>query len=301
MIADEEKTTTIAVLALCKFGQVEPRLFEALLTKYGNLDRILHTDSGSLMSIPGMTPEIADSVSQAREHFEMAEEYLAGLTSRDIQVVSRFAPEYPQLLFELNDPPPLLYVRGRLPDQNHRIVTVAGSSQATEDGIRITVEVARKLAEADVQIVATLQSGAGASAHLGGRAGAGATFAVLDSGLDHIQPSENLPVAIDIAQEGGVFGEYPPDFEQTADHYIQTNRILAAVSQAVIITEVYQDSRVTLDLLDCCSQIGKLTFLMVDPEPGALVDEVSLDQTNRFGAIPMIGFDKIDEIVRSLV
>jgi len=158
---------------------------------------------------------------------------------------------------------------------------VAGSSRATDNGIRLAVELARRLTEAGVQVVATLQSGTGASVHLGGKAGKGATFAVLDSGLDHIQPSENLPGAIDIAQEGGVFGEYPPDVEHAADNYIQTNRLLAAISQAVIITEVYQDSQVTLDLLNCCSQIGKLVFLMVDPGPGALVDETSLDQANR--------------------
>jgi len=240
-------------------------------------------------------------VSQASQQLAISEKYLDDLSKRDIQVVTRFAEDYPPLLFELNDPPPLLYVRGQLPDQKRKIVTIAGSSSASEDGIRIAVELARRLTADDVQIVATLSAGGGASAHLGGQAGKGATFAVIDSGLDHIQPSENLPVAIDIAQTGGVFGEYPPDVEPADDNYEQANRILAAISQAVIVTEVYQNSKVTLDLLDCCSQIGKLTFLMVDPAPGALVDETSLDQANRCGAIPMIGFDKVAEIVRSLV
>jgi len=186
MATSADKTTTIATLALCKFAGVGPRLFEALLTRYGSVDRILNVDSGSLMSISGMVPETADQVSQACLQLDEAEKYLDGLTKRDIQVVTRFAPQYPQLLFELNNPPTILYVRGQLPDQGLKTVTVAGAANATDEGIRISVELARRLTKADVQVVATLRSGVGASTHLGGKKGNAPTFAVIDSGIDHI-------------------------------------------------------------------------------------------------------------------
>ena len=98
-----------------------------------------------------------------------------------------------------------------------------------------------------------------------------------------------------------MISEYPPDTIYTDNSYKSTNRLLAAISQAVIFTEFYEDSKRTLDLLTCCSQIGKMVFVMINPEYGALTDEKSLNRAISCGAIPMVGLDKVDDIVVSLV
>ncbi|MFQ5453986.1 MAG: DNA-processing protein DprA, partial [Candidatus Zixiibacteriota bacterium] len=136
---------------------------------------------------------------------------------------------------------------------------------------------------------------------IGTRAVNGKSFAILNSGFNNIYPEENKPLAIDIAKNGGLLSEYPPDKEYSPVRYKSSNRIIAGMAQAVIVTEFYNDSEVILDLLSCCSQIGKLTFIMIDPMHGALTDKDCFNKAVSFGAIPLVGLDKTDDIIQSLV
>ncbi len=288
-------------IALCQFAGVRPRLMEALITRYGSLDRILHADAGSLMAIAGMTADTANQVARAADYLKQAEAFQESLRAQDISIVSRFEPAFPQNLFELNDPPSLLYFRGHLPDPERKIVALSGGVNATNNGIELTVSVARKFSEAGVQIVSSLAKGIDAAAHLGCRAAGGTSFSVLDSGIDKIEPHEHTALAIDIIQQGGLLSEHTPGHMARANDYEASNRIIAALAQAVVVTEFYKDSDSTLDLLQCCSQIGKIAFVLIDPRHGALTDTGSLNKAIGWGAIPFVGLGKVDDIIATLV
>ncbi len=301
MTKQSNDDTIIRVLALCHFSGVQPRLFEVLVARYGNIERILKADAGSLMSIAGMTTDIANKVANSSLRVAEAKEYLAKLRQDDVKVVSRFDDAYPQRLFELNDPPALLYYRGLIPDNSDKIAALAGAEKASTEGIELTVETGRQFADAGVQVVSSLNPGIDSAAHVGAKAGAGKSFSVLQSGLDKLHPEESRPLAIDIVAGGGLLSEYPPQQEYRRDIYRSSNRIIAALSQAVVVTELYKDSLETLDLLKCCNQIGKLAFILIDPQHGALTDQEGFDQAVTCGAIPMVGLDKVDDIIQSLV
>jgi DNA processing protein len=302
MINISDYDTTTQVLALCRFAGVRPRLFEALLNHFGDLQSILEAKTDSLMKISGMKSKTAEMIAGSSAHLQRAGEYYTELKARDIHVKSRFDDDFPTRLFELNDPPPLLYVRGKTPDRHKKAVALVGAENATNEGIELTVKLARRFAEAGIQIIASLRKGIDAAAHVGAKAvEGGSSFSILDSGFDHIHPPEHMPLAIDITQAGGVISEYPPDQQFTDEAGHRSNRILTALAQAVVVTEVYKDSARTLDLLSCCHEIGKLTFIMIDPAKGALADEESLSTAVACGAIPMIGLEKADDIILSLV
>jgi DNA processing protein len=293
--------STILTLALCRFADVTPRMMNALLNHFGNLERIMKSDAGTLMSINGMTIETANKITQAKDQLDEADVIYTQLRERDIDLVSRFDDEYPQLLFELNDPPSIIYFRGRLPDPKNKIAGIVGSEKPSNEGIGLTTTLAKNLTENDVQIISSLNIGISIAAHLGSRSSNGISFAVLDSGFDNVVPEENIPVAIDIVKDGGLITEYPPDVEYNSESYKTSNRIVAAMAQAIVLTEFYADSEIITDLLECCSQIGKLLFILIDPKSGALTDEDSLNKAVSCGAIPIVGCDKIDDITKSLV
>lgn len=301
MTTSTNTKTVIHILALCQFAGVHPRLLEILLREYGSIENIFQADAGSLMGITGMTAGIANRVADAKSQLPRAEQYYTELKQRDINMVSRFDNAYPQRLFELNDPPTLLFFRGSLPVETAKVAALAGSQRASAEGIELTVELAKRLALAGVQVISSLAHGIDSATHLGSRTGNGNSFSVLQSGLDRIFPEDNQPLAIDIVKNGGLLTEYPPEFEFQTDHYKASNRIVAALAQAVIVTEFYSDSAATVDLLKCCGQIGKLAFVMIDPKYGALTDKDSLNMAVTHGAIPMVGLDKIDDIIQSLV
>lgn len=294
-------TAAAKTISLTRFAGVQPRAFEALLRHFGNVDRILHADSGTLMAVGGMSTDLANRISSASKSLSEAQAYVDDLHSRDIRTISRFDDDYPSLLFELNDPPPLLYLRGQLPDTDQKTVAIVGADNATNNGIELTVKLASMFIEAGVQLVSSLNLGIDAAVHLGARRVNGNSYTVLETGFDHIFPEEHMSLAIDIAQHGGAITECPPECEYSPDRYIDANRLIVALAHAVVVTEVYRDSARMLDLLSCCSQIGKLLFLMVDPGPGALVDEDSLNKAVSFGAIPMVGWDKVNDMVNALV
>ncbi len=296
-----EKGIGVHVLALCRFSFVKPRLLEVLITHYGSIERIFNADAGSLMTIGGMTAEIANRVAEAGSHLSEAEAYYTKLLDHDTRLVTRFHNHYPQRLYELNDPPTMMFYRGSLPDEDARTVALVGGHNATNEGIELTVEVAKRFAEAGVQVVSSLNRGIDSAAHLGSRAGNGNSYAVLQSGLDNIYPEDSRPLAIDIVKNGGLLSESAPEEKFHEDSYKASNRVTAALSHAVVTTEFYHDSKGAMDLLKCCSQIGKLAFVMIDPKHGALADKESFNQAVTYGAIPMVGLNRIDEIIQSLV
>ncbi len=292
---------TALVVALCRFSGVTPRLFEALLRHFDAPDSILKAGLKQLMAIEGITAAVAEEVASASDHLARAEEYVGALKQRDIHLLTRLDEEYPRLLFELNDPPPLLYVRGRLPDLSKKTVALVGTHRAGAAGIQMASTLAKEFARAGVQVVSTMVGGIDVAAHLACRAAGGESFAVLDCGFDRIALAEGMPVAIDIVGEGGVISEYPPDMEASDQTLPQVNRLVVGLSQAVVVTEVYGNSVRTLDLLKSCQEVGKLVFFVIDPEHGAHADETSLAMALQYGAIPIQGCDKVEDIIRSLV
>ena len=223
------------------------------------------------------------------------------MIARDIALLTRFDEAYGHLLSELNDPPALLYVRGSGIDPSHRSIAVAGTSSASIEGIELTSHLVKELVKREVQIVSSLRGGIAAAAHLAARGAGGRSFAVIDSGIDKVDQREGIPLAIDIVQSGGVISEYPPEVVAGPKSVAESNRLIVGLAQAVVVTEVYAASERTLDLLRACNDIGKLAFIMIDPRHGALADAESLAKAHDFGAIPIEGRDKVDDIVKSLV
>ena len=260
-------------------------MISALLQHFGVPSEIMMASQESLLKIDGLTPEQADQIYTAEDYIDQATEYCESLKLRDISISTRFDNDYPELLHEINDPPPLLFVRGSLPDSTKKSITIVGADQSSGEGIELTVTLAQRCAEAGVQVVSSLRRGIDAAAHLGAKAGEGASFAVLDHGLDHIDLEEQMPVAIDITRAGGVLSEYDPETERTEDAYTVANRVLVGLAQAVVVTELYSHSKATLDLLSFCNETGKLAFVLIDPKNGALSDESSLSEAVRCGAV----------------
>lgn len=296
-----DKDTLVITVALSHFANVHPRMMQALLNRYGSLEKILSVDAGSLMCIDGITADQANKISQSKDKLEDAAVYVELMVQSSISLVSRFEKHYPSRLFELNDPPSFLYYRGELPGNDNKLVAVSGTHEASIQGIELTSNVCKHLAESGVHTVTSLNSGIDAAVHLGTKGAGGKSFAVLDCGIEKIESDEDRALAADIANGGGLISEYAPDFSLLRKRYKSSNRLIAGIAQAVILTEFYETNLNTLDLLECCLQIGKMAFIIIDPKAGGLTDQASLNKAVSCGAIPMVGLEKIDDIIKSLV
>ena len=289
------------LLALGHYAGVKPRLFLALMKRFGDISAILGASVEDLQSIDDITDAMIAKVRSAADRLSEADSYARTMTQRDIALIGSLDEAYPQLLFELNDPPLLLFVRGKLPDGSAKRVALIGADEATAEGIELTSQVARRFADAEVQVLSSLKGGVAAAAHLACKTAGGRSYAVVEGGFDQLEGEGAMPLAIDIVQTGGVISEYAPEVEVAKAHKGEVNRLLVGLSQAVVVTEVYKDSGRTLDILQFCRDIGKLVFLVIDPFHGALADEKGLHAALDAGAIPLEGLDRVDDIVKALV
>jgi DNA processing protein len=155
-----------------------------------------------------------------------------------IAVIGRDDAAYPGHLRQVYDPPPVLYVRGSMrPDEGPKSVAIVGSRAATPHGRALARSMARELAGAGATVVSGLARGIDAAAHRGALDAGGRTVAVLGSGLDHVYPPENAPLAVAIAERGAVVSEFPLGTVPYPGHFPRRNRIIAGWSQAVVVVE----------------------------------------------------------------
>jgi DNA processing protein len=301
MKAPTQYSTTVQLLALTRFADVGPRLFDLLMCYYASPSELLSAAPEAIRAVPGVVPGAVEKIAKAAASLELASQYSEELLQRDIGIATRFDPDYGTLLQELNDPPVLLYYRGAMPDPSKKSVTLMGARNPSAEGIAWSTSLARKFAEHGIQIISSLDVGADSAAHLGSRSASGRTFAVLEGGFDQLDASTQVPLAIDVGRNGGVISEYAPDIAIAPENGREANRLIAALGQAVVVTEIYHDSEKLWDLLEFCGQIGKLAMVTIDPVHGPLADRESLNHALQNGAVILQGPDQAGDIIRSLV
>lgn len=145
--------------------------------------------------------------------------------------------EYPKLLLEIQDPPPVLYCRGRVELLARPALAVVGSRNATAQGKRDAENFSRALSAAGLTIISGLAQGVDAAAHRGGLSGAGSTIAVLGTGVDRVYPQANAALAADIERDGLLLSEFPLGTRALPHHFPRRNRLISGLSQGCLVIE----------------------------------------------------------------
>jgi DNA processing protein len=146
-------------------------------------------------------------------------------------------PAYPPSLLTMPDPPPLLYVKGRLDLLHARSVAVVGSRSATPQGVEDAGRFARAMSDAGLTVISGLALGIDAAAHRGALAGPGSTIAVIGTGADIVYPAAHHALAHEIAAAGAIVSEWPLGTSARSAHFPQRNRLIAGLSSGVLIVE----------------------------------------------------------------
>jgi DNA processing protein len=153
------------------------------------------------------------------------------------QIVTLDDPAYPPALLTMPDPPPLLYIKGRLNLLHTRAVALVGSRSATPQGVEDAERFARELSVAGVTVFSGLALGIDGAAHRGGLAGVGGTVAVIGTGADLVYPAAHHALARQIAVQGAILSEWPLGTPARAANFPQRNRLIAGLVSGVVIVE----------------------------------------------------------------
>lgn len=156
-------------------------------------------------------------------------------------VTCRGQPGYPTALEELGRPPPVLYIRGKVPAAP--AISIVGSRNSDRYGVKASELFARELAGVGLTIVSGLAKGVDTAAHRGALAvPGGRTVAVLGCGIDIAYPRGSGTLAADIAQCGAVISEFPVGTPPLPEHFPQRNRVLAALGHGTLVVRATQRS-----------------------------------------------------------
>jgi DNA processing protein len=156
-----------------------------------------------------------------------------------IGVVLHGAPGYPPCLLDDPEAPMVLYYRGSLDVLDGRRLAIVGTRSATATGLRLAGNLGRTLAEQGVRVVSGLARGIDGAAHRGALAATagGPPIAVVASGLDTVYPREHTALWDEVACCGLLLGERPPGAAPLAHSFPERNRVLAALSEVVVVVE----------------------------------------------------------------
>lgn len=176
---------------------------------------------------------------------DTAAEELERLSRQGCGFVPVTSPDFPQLLKECSDPPAGLYVRscsepdgifGREP-----AVGVVGTRDISPYGREWTQRLLRAMSECRKKpvIVSGLAFGVDAAAHTAAMDCGLPTIAVLPNGIDAVYPRQHTRLAERIAGTPGcaLVTDYPPGTSPVAFTFLRRNRIIAGLSEAVLLIE----------------------------------------------------------------
>ncbi len=204
----------------------------------------------------------------------------------DYQYIEKYDRGFPEILKEYEAMPEYLYVKGNLPDPEKKCVAIVGARSCSMYGKNHAIKLARMLAENGVQVISGLAFGIDASAHQGCLEGGGRTFAVMGCGIDICYPESNRRIYRSILNSGGgIISEYPPGTPPLPHHFPIRNRIISAMSDAVVIIEAKSKSG-SLITANYALEQGKTLYAM----PGRVNDVLSAgcNELISQGAFPLL-------------
>jgi len=234
----EEKLYAVALLFKRGIGYKKA---EQLLSSYGSLSDAVKEEG----------IELSQELKRAEEELKKAEEI-------DAKIITFIDEDYPKELLSLSQPPLALYVKGKIP-QTKRIAIV-GSRRCSDYGRRTAYKLSSMLSSSGVCVVSGLAVGIDSAAHRGALGGGGKTVAVLGSSLDRLYPASNKALAEKIVSDGGaIVSEFPFGTQAKRELFPRRNRIIAALSEAVLVVEAMEKSGAFITV-DHALEIGKEVF-----------------------------------------
>jgi DNA processing protein len=255
-----------------------------LLTAFPEAEGAFRADAASLRRL-GLSERQAAAIHAFRD-FEEADRVLERARALGQTVVAFNDPAYPAALRTLDDPPPVVFLRGAWTAQTALAVTIVGTRNPTAYGENVAYRLGAALAKAGICTVSGGARGIDACAHRGALAADGRTVAVVGTGLDIVYPPEHVGLFAQIVEAGGaLLSELPPGSPPHRGSFPARNRLMAALGRSLVVVEAGERSGALITARQAAEQ-GKTVLAAPGP-----IDRAQSRGTNRLirdGAKPLL-------------
>jgi DNA processing protein len=237
----------------------------------------------------GMGLKVIERIVQARTQVDL-DKVWDRIESQGIRILTWLDNAYPQRLKEIEQPPPVLYLKGEYVPDDLFAVAIVGTRRVTPYGRQITEELAAYLAGHGITVISGLARGVDAIAHQTALKAGGRTIGVLGSGVDKIYPPEHRQLAERMIESGAVVSDYAPGTPPDASNFPPRNRIISGLSLAVVVVEAGETSG-ALITAEFAAEQGREIFAI----PGSILAPQSKG-TNKLiqnGALPLLSVNDL--------
>lgn len=278
-------------LALALTPGLGARLTGRLLREFGSPEAVFNA---SLTSLEAQhVPSAVAQAIRSRQQMSAAAKELSNIEAAKCRIVTWDEPVYPQMLREIYDPPPLLYVKGNTEFLNRHAIGLVGTRRPTPYGNQMAGRLANDLAARGLVVVSGLARGIDATAHKGALIPPqGATIGILGCGVDVIYPKENRKIFAEIEERGAIISEFPLGTFPAPQNFPIRNRIIAGMARGVVVVEgaQYSGSLITARL---AMEFGREVFAV----PGNATQPASFgpNQLIKQGAKLVTGWEDVIE------
>ncbi|WP_322010660.1 DNA-processing protein DprA [Paraburkholderia sp. J12] len=254
-----------AWLRLATARGLKPVALRALLGAFGLPQNVLAQAFAAIATVAGAEAARAALAPPAPDFAAQREALEAWCAARGNTLVTLADPAYPARLLTMPDPPPLLYVQGRLALLHARSIAVVGSRSATPQALEDAGRFAQAFAASGIAVVSGLALGVDGAAHRGALGETGGTVAVIGTGADRVYPPAHHALAAQIAEYGAIASEWPLGTPARSANFPQRNRVIAALVEGVVVVEAAMRSG-SLITARLANEMGRDVFAL----PGSI-------------------------------
>jgi DNA processing protein len=234
----DEKAWWIALHMVPGVGRIT---FKKLVEYFGHPRAVLQATAGQLTRVSGIGPKIAATIT-GFQAARAVERELRLAEHHRCRILTQVEESYPSLLKTIEDPPPVLYVKGEIGEAAAPGIAIVGSRRPSTYGKVVAEQLARALVASGVTVVSGLARGIDSVAHAGALANDGRTIAVLGCGLAYMYPPENRPLAERISRQGAVVSEFPMTTKPDRLNFPLRNRTISGLSLGTVVVEAGERS-----------------------------------------------------------
>ena len=215
--------------------------FRHLINKFQNPFNVFRARSKELESVDGIGEKTAQNIINFRE-WDRVEKEIQNIKKHGYRLIVLTDPDYPKNLTHIFNPPPFIYIKGNIIQDDRLAIAVVGSRVTNRYGRAVAERFTEELVSRGITIVSGMARGIDSVAHHVALRTGGRTIAVLGSGLDVVYPPENIKLYEEISENGAVISELPLGSDPDAVNFPKRNRIISGLSLGVVVVQASQRS-----------------------------------------------------------
>jgi DNA processing protein len=233
----QEKDDLLYDIALSLIPKIGPSVYRNIIAYIGSSKNFFELPERKVLKIPRVSKNLLAIRQQKSELLKQADQLINTCFKKKIDILTFSDTNFPQRLKSIDDSPMLLFKRGNINFNMARTVGIVGTRNVTEYGKSVTRKIVEDLAPYQPTVISGLAYGVDIEAHRCALTSGLPTVGILGSSVDQIYPAIHRSTALQMMEDGGLAGEFPPGTIMHPTNFPRRNRIIAGLSDALIVVE----------------------------------------------------------------